>query len=305
PARLAHCPARSPEAARGRRTALRPRAAAPAPRPPTGSCPRRPRVWTGSRGTAPRHSSASRIRRSPAAAASWLATGPSPTAPRSRRGATAGRFPLPRSPTPPRHGSRRSGASPWPALPPGAPRRAAPAAPRAARRARAAAAPAVPRAAPVPYRARSAAPEAPPRPCLSPPAARRRASAPRRPPGLTRARTKKKPAAAGPASGSSATASSPGRLLRIRLLLHRLVGLRADPYAGMGNRDHEPFGHAQRLRVVRRQGVAPLGRELCGGAQRQRDGIADAAHHRVLDHVGEWPPRRVAQLGERHVTRGG
>src|SRR5439155_20288556 len=47
--------------------------------------------------------------------------------------------------------------------------------------------------------------------------------------------------------GASDEGGSPGRLVRVGLLLlHRLVGLGAHPDAGMRNRDHEAFAHPQR-----------------------------------------------------------
>src|SRR2546422_11356699 len=50
--------------------------------------------------------------------------------------------------------------------------------------------------------------------------------------------------------GASDEGGSPGRLVRVGLLLlHRLVGLGAHPDAGMRNRDHETFAHPQRARL--------------------------------------------------------
>src|SRR2546425_4953973 len=76
----------------------------------------------------------------------------------------------------------------------------------------------------------------------------------------------------GTSDGRDATASapqglavagrSPGGLVRIGLLLHRLVRLGAHPDAGMRNRDHEAVAHPQRTRLVGGERLPPLGRQL-------------------------------------------
>src|SRR5205823_6178000 len=140
-----------------------------------------------------------------------------PAACRSRRGAPAPRSPLPRWPMPPRRGSRPFGASPARARPLAAPHPDAPADPRPARPARRRAARAARLAARAPNHgpAHSAALLALRRRCLWPPVASRA------PPGTGTPR-------ALPLHwyrGTSDEGGSPGRLVRVGLLLHRLMGL--------------------------------------------------------------------------------
>src|SRR6185437_6653192 len=161
-------------------------------------------------------------------------------------GAPARRFLLPPWPTPPPPGSRPSGASPARAPPPAVPRPVAPADPRPAHPARRSAARGAPRAAPGPNRGPTHCAAATGRRRCPWPLGASRASTGRDTP-----RARLPDPHTGASDGRDATGRrSPGRLVRIGLLLHRLVGLRAHPDAGMRNRDHEAVAHPQRPRLV-------------------------------------------------------
>src|SRR2546422_7643739 len=61
-------------------------------------------------------------------------------------------------------------------------------------------------------------------------------------------------------------------------------------FRSVGDRDGEGLVHPRRSFRIRIEGVAPLLRNLCGRAERQRNGIADAAQ-RSEEHTSELQSR--------------
>src|SRR5207249_3482580 len=185
----------------------------------------------------------------------------------SRRAAPEPQSPLRPWRMPPPLGWRPFGASPARARPLAAPRPVAPAGPRPAHPARPAAGRDARPAAPASNRGptRPARPTARRQRCLWPPEASRESTGTHTPRALPRAWHPGSGEGRGahtcerPALGRAAR--SPGGLVRIGLLLlHRLVGLAADPDAGVWNGDHEAVAHPQRPRLVGGERVAPRAR---------------------------------------------